>query len=522
VCAKSKQEHRRKTQPFTCEKRLNRRKASSRFAVVENHTTHTPSRKQSNTAHHYCSMGVSRRMFQCQCRHGYDTLCIAVPWTILVFAVTTAVLVSAQEAANGGTVLNGGIVTRYDVSEWADLSWDLRDMRTLSDKQRLKNLFDQGLNAKKSDGSFISLSSLSSIFHSSKPDEDVVAPHILYHIYGLTSDLPLATTTWQARLDAVSSYPSDFMHRLISSSSPALAADAAIALVLWPYAAHLLYTGVWVCRERTEADERGIFRDVTHFDQFIALWIGRDQTAGSAVDGHGLYAWTQSVNAFFDFSNTSPEATINTRIKLLYQEAASALSLPNACTKDNPETFHTLWSVATQIRKEMIKPLFQWFIYHFVFESPAESELYAKALMPQLSRCRPSRFNRLIEATRAGISFNDKDTILRDLVDTYASCWGNSCNDLSSADFAAKYPPLQCVDTVNDESPPSLAGYRATTAVAPVSVIVARGSSSYGRNIRIPRHDSPALTFCLVGLSSLAYRCRASTWTFEKFVFSPA
>jgi hypothetical protein len=152
--------------------------------------------------------------------------------------------------------------------------------------------------------------------------------------------------------------------------------------------------------------------------------------------------------------------------------------LPNACTKDNPETFHTLWSVATQIRKEMIKPLFQWFIYHLVFESPAESELYAKALLPQLSRCRPSRFNRLIEATRAGISFNDKDTILRDLVETYASCWGNPCSDLSSADFAAKYPPLQCVDTVSDESPPSLAGYRATTAVASVSVIVARGNSS--------------------------------------------
>lgn len=386
--------------------------------------------------------------------------------TLLTF---TAAQTGAPTSSFDGTLLDGGnLATRNNVQEFADFALDLRDMRkNASDKQTVQNIYKQGSNAKSTDGSLISLQSLSEIYSSSTLLD--VTPNILYHMYGLTSDMD-PSSTLAARFTAIEQYQSSHIEKVILGDHTDLAADAVIALSMWTYATYLLHSTIWNCQVRTDADNPSVLvnnKELDHIDKFIALWMGSEQTSGNS-DGHAMYDWVRRVNGLF--GSTSPEAAVNTKIKLLYQEGATYLGLPDACTLESPKTVEALWNIAAQIIREMMKPLFQWLVYSLVVESPIESELYALALIPQLSRCRPSLYNRLAEAIRTGIQVSNKDSILRDLVEAYTSCLGHPCQDLSLASVSNDHPALSCEGITDDSTPPVLAGYRASSAVAPVSV----------------------------------------------------
>jgi hypothetical protein len=405
----------------------------------------------------------------CGRRHATAMNALPLAGLLLLSAVVTiasAQSVNGASSETGGTLLEGGIVTRYDVQEYADLSLDIRDMRTYADSkdiQRLKGVYENGFHAERFPGQLFALKYLSDSF---AEKDALLTPNFLYHIYGLTSDLA-PTQSLPTRMSSQQHYQSAYISKIIQGDRPALAADAVIALSMWMYATHLLYSSVYYCQERTDANNPDVLPAVTGFDEFIALWIGRDQTAGS-TDGHGLYAWTQEIGDYFQ--TNSPEAAVNSRIKLLYQEGATALSLGSACTNDNDATVQVLWNGATQIVTAMMIPLFQWFIFNFIHENEAEAALYAKALLPQLSRCRPSLYIRLAKMLTTGIQFDDKEEVLRDIQDAF-SCFGISCSDI--ANFAVDNTALQCESTsptLADDVPPSLAGYRATSAVAPVRV----------------------------------------------------
>lgn len=370
---------------------------------------------------------------------------------------------AAASAFNAGTALDGGIVTRYDVQEYADFAWDLRDLAAAhADPQ---SLYEKGSHAKSATtGAVIPLKYLSDVYFTSP--RLVLTPNYLFHIYGLTGT---ASTDLATRLAAKQRYQSDAIARIIAADPPALASDAVLALSVWMHATHLLYTAVLTCQDRTAADNAALFEPVRQLDQFIALYIGRNQTAGTSR-GYGLYAWTQRVDDDVASATTTTvrESAVNARIKLLYQEGTTALSLATACTSGNPGTVLILWNVATQIVTEMMKPLVKWFVYHLLAQNQAATDLYATALLPQLVRCRPSLYNRLSDPLLAGRSMplDSPDEILRDLVEALA-CLGIGCREI--ADVAPDNLTLQQCGT-GDDQPPSLAGYRATSAVAPVRI----------------------------------------------------
>ena len=343
------------------------------------------------------------------------------------------------------TVLDAGLVTRSTVDEFADISLDIREIRNYrSDSTRIQTLWDDGLHFVSSDGHRGSLEKITS---------DVTAntsPISVIHQQGLATAFVVPRPN----------FLTDTVHNIIASD-PELAAETTLSSVLWLYAANLLFDGVQTCHLRSTADNPNFVPQGTYgFDEFIALWMGRDLSANNS-----LYGLTQEISELFGLN--APEAKANTAIKLLYQQAAATLALPNACTKDNPTTASQLWMVAVQITNEMVKPLFQSLLHAIEAADTKRAKIYASALIPHLYKCRPSLFRHFADPLVTGnILQADADSLKLGLQDAAVNCFGIPCSQLSKNGYA-----LSCAD----ESEPQdyqIAGYRTRSkAAATVSAL---------------------------------------------------
>ena len=88
-----------------------------------------------------------------------------------------------------------------------------------------------------------------------------------------------------------------------------------------------------------------------------------------------------------------------------------------------------------------------------------------------MSRCRPSLYRRLEDLLRKGVDFNKKTDILRDVKELYTDCLGISCTEISHFDKNGNAYLYCDTNKQADDIPPTLAGYQASTAVAPLSRI---------------------------------------------------
>lgn len=355
------------------------------------------------------------------------------------------------------TDLNGGITTRTDVKEYADLALDIRDIRTLAasgQESQVLGLYTEGEHSEIKAFTKHALKKLNDDIATANPR----TPHYLFHLYGLS-----AQTSNVQLLNDQSHYADNFIRDIIGTKLD-LAADAILALSMWMYAAHLIFAGVKTCEERTEADNPDLVPLAGGgMDEFIALWIGTDQQPGSA-DGHSLYAWAEKAEELY--GEDTAESVVNSQLKLLYVEGSLALGSQHACTNKNTLTQQQLWVIATEMTNLMVRPLFQWLIYHIYQEDSEAVSLYALALVPQLSRCRPSIYKRLKEnLIDRSINFDKSADILDDLQEGFA-CFGFTCEDFgfSAEDFNSK-----CGFESNTRV---LAGYFPTSNVNNVSVVL--------------------------------------------------
>ena len=364
--------------------------------------------------------------------------------------------------AGQGTSLAGGrIVTRTDVQRYADLAQDLAEMQKLvtnGSSERVLTLFRQGMHASAdSSGTLFPLANLGNILSNAQPK----TPAFLYHLYGLTD----RSINFAFELEAQSDYVNKFIEETIEENLN-YAVDAILSVGIWMYATHLLYDGVYRCHERTQADNPdSIVIDGGGFDEFIALYIGEGQDIGSA-DGDVLYTWAQVMGEFF--GTNSPESPVNTRILLLYGQAKTALSVQGACSKAVPGTAAELWKIATQIVSQMSIPLFQGLLHSVIQNDVGGATVYAKALVPQIAKCRPSTYKRLKRnLLDEGVNLDATTTaeVLEDLQDAY-SCFGYTCRSIG--DYGGD-DRLKCDE---DKENPALAGYDPLTDVSAVSAFV--------------------------------------------------
>jgi len=397
-----------------------------------------------------------------------------------LFSLLVFVLAEAQQrqpaTGTSTTTLHGSIVTRTDVQEFVNLTLDVKDIRLASTGQEALDVYLKGKNSWTAindnyDVALFALRKLSEKLVLSRP----WTPTFSFHLYGLADQ-----STDMTDLEEYALYGDSAIQHLAAADKLDVLPDAILALGLWMYAAHLLHEGVLQCSRRSKADDPNFVQLVGGggFDEFIGLWIGADQSLASE-DGDSLYAWTQKIG--LKFGTNSPEAAVNSRLKLLYHEGITALSKGDACTKANTRTTQQLWNVASRMINEMVKPLFQYLIYSLRIGDQELVSIYAKALIPQISKCRPSVYKRL-KAKLLDVTVNFRqeniDSIITDLEATY-SCFGFDCSSigaLQSIRVAADAGRIEEEGTIEEEISAKqcedsnmIAGYQPSTDVAPVS-----------------------------------------------------
>ena len=346
-------------------------------------------------------------------------------------------------------------MTRTDVKEYADLSLDIRDIRAATTSDQILEIYTRGVHSQIEAGIDFSIKKLNDELVSSS----FKTPQYLFQLYGLSG-----LSSDASELQQFSNYADiSIRDAIIANRDQSAVADAIIAYSMWMYANHLLYLGVHACEVKTLADNPDVVRGLAGggMDEFIALWIGTDQTPGTA-DGHGLYAWTQQIAKIF--GTATPEASVNTALKLLYQEGAVAMSLSDHCSQNNPKTAPQLWNIAVQMSNQMMVPLYQWLLFSLLEKQPDNAAMYAKALVPQLSQCRPSLYKKLKERLLDNeIDFGRVPEIIVDLQATY-SCFDLTCDDVGEYE---EKPQSACSDVHNRN--PVFAGFSTTSNVRGVS-----------------------------------------------------
>eukprot|EP00934_Nitzschia_sp_Nitz4_P003694 Nitzschia sp. Nitz4//scaffold182_size44100//30858//33151//NITZ4_007258-RA/size44100-augustus-gene-0.26-mRNA-1//-1//CDS//3329539577//3684//frame0 len=332
-------------------------------------------------------------------------------------------LLTAVSVSSAGTELSGGIVTRTDVDYLADLTKDVRDITDYmaagsSGIDDALSIYVNGKNAEKSVGNKFTLASLSTTLSSQGTSS--ATPPFLFHLYGLSG-------RDSSTISSYLTYADSFVRSSIAAGKES-SGVAALVLNMWMYAADILFQGLSTCQKMVEADNPSQFTlGTAGFDEFIALWIGTGSSAGSG-NGDSLYALTEQSYALF--GGDLDEDPVNTKIKSLYQEASSLLSVADFCTAEYSESPRKLWSISTQVLSQMQVPLIRMLVYSLVQKDTENTVLYANALIPQAAQCRPSAYKRLKEYVLVDSPRFDKiTTILRDLQDIYA-CFGLSCSDV--------------------------------------------------------------------------------------------
>lgn len=358
-----------------------------------------------------------------------------------------------------GTSLAGGtITTRTNVQKFADLAQDLAEMQKLvtnGANDRVLTLFQEGMHAYGDANRRFSLQQLGDTLATATPK----TPAFLFHLYGITD----RSTNFAFELEAQANYTNKFVIETIEEDL-SFAVDAILTVSVWMYATHLLYDGVYRCHERTEADDPNRFGDIGGggFDEFIALYIGEGQTMGTD-SGDSLYRWAQVMGDYF--GTNRPESPVNTKILRLYGQAKDALSQQGACSNAVKGTAPELWKIATQIVSQMSIPLFQGLLFSVLEGDASGVRVYAKALVPQIAKCRPSTYKRLKRNLMdEGVNLDATTTsqVLEDLQDAY-SCFGYTCDSVGSYGDDAR---LTCdFDDIN----PPLAGYDPLTDVSAVA-----------------------------------------------------
>jgi len=151
------------------------------------------------------------------------------------------------------------------------------------------------------------------------------------------------------------------------------------------------------------------------------------------------------------------------------------------------------------MNNQMYIPLIQMLIVSILEKDASATELYATAVVPQASQCRPSIYDRLKEELLEGEpDFQRTEFILKDLQEIY-SCFGISCSDIGmvSKDYGDVKIPA-CL-AANDDTPMAL--YRPSTDVHPIAridldvlqirVLTTLGSFNYAKFWYLYGRNSP-------------------------------
>ena len=349
------------------------------------------------------------------------------------------------------TVFDVGITTLTNVDAISKLAYDIRDMDAYikdGDYLNAKRVYDDGRNAALYDNfgneleDFIALKNMGRAgLDGANGDQDAGLfsedPSFLFQILGMM-------TVGQSIDESISQYAAyadQFItEQLNDVTAGNLGAQASTILTVQMHAMHQLWDGISDCFSiqngfNPDADQTGNINPKKSFDNFIALYVGAGQTLGPEFDGDMLYAHAQVAASHFDTTNDNGEALVNVDVRTLYQSIQRNLSEDNYCTRE--ETIEELWTLVNRIIAKMYIPLVQMLIHAMKNEDSSHMvRMYALAIIPQLSQCRPS-IQRRLKSSLLDRKYDKQDfsRILSLLQQSY-DCLGFSCEDVGAYEDA--------------------------------------------------------------------------------------
>jgi len=340
------------------------------------------------------------------------------------------------------TTFDVGITTLTNVDAISSIAYDIRDMADHLQRNEFldaRRIYEDGKHSKKYDiygneeDELLSLQRMAKGWKGETFDQFNEDPSFMFQMLGIADrgdsvEDAIAKYGW---------YADSYITELLNDySSGTLGAQASTILIVSMHASHQLWDGMRDCFAvyngyNAEADQTGKINPKQKFDNFIALYVGAGQTLGPDWDGDMLYELAQAGGENFDRTDGEGEAIVNSDIRQLYQSIQRTLSEEDYCKRD--ESIEKLWLLSNQIISKMYIPLMQMLIHSMKQEDEAHKvKVYAWALIPQLSQCRPSVHSKLKDyLLDKKYDKRDFPRILELLQQSY-DCLGFSCEALGA------------------------------------------------------------------------------------------
>mmetsp|Transcript_36472 Transcript_36472/g.78754 ORF Transcript_36472/g.78754 Transcript_36472/m.78754 type:complete len:733 (+) Transcript_36472:125-2323(+) len=340
------------------------------------------------------------------------------------------------------TTFDVGITTLTNVDAISSIAYDIRDMADHLQRNEFldaRRIYEDGKHSKQYDiygneeDDLLSLQRMAKGWKGGTFDQFNEDPSFMFQMLGMADRGDSAVDA----IDKYGSYADSYITELLNDySSGTLGAQASTILIVSMYASHQLWDGLRDCFAvyngyNAEADQTGKINPKQSFDNFIALYVGAGQTLGPDWDGDMLYELAQAGGDNFDMTDGEGEAIVNSDIRELYQSIQRTLSEEDYCKRD--ESIEKLWLLSSQIVSKMYIPLVQMLIHSMKQEDEAHKvKVYAWALIPQLSQCRPSVHSKLKDyLLDKKYDKRDFPRILELLQQSY-DCLGFSCEELGT------------------------------------------------------------------------------------------
>lgn len=349
-----------------------------------------------------------------------------------------------------------GINTLTDVTAISNIALDVRDMAiNLKDGDLLaaQRVYTQGANSALYDIygqetlDKLTLKSMGQAGGSEWIDD----PSFTFQMLGLSSVQDSADEAISKHANFADYYISTLLNDQTTAPNAA-AAQATTILTVHMNAMHKLWDGFIDCTMvqkgyNPDEDQTGNINPKRKYDEFIALYVGAEQSLGPSWEGYLLYALAQAASKNFDTVDENGEALVNKDIRGLYEWVQRIMSEEDYCKRD--ESISELWTINNRIIAKMNLSMMQMLIDSMHDENEYYLvPIYARAIIPQLSQCRTS-IQRKLKSYLLDKEYEREDfsRILPLLQQSY-DCLGFTCEQIGAyydkvaecADYTVDHP----------------------------------------------------------------------------------
>jgi len=349
-----------------------------------------------------------------------------------------------------------GINTLTDVTAISQIALDVRDMAInlkAGDLLAAQRVYTQGANSALYDIygqetlDKLTLKSMGQAGGSEWIDD----PSFTFQMLGLQSVQDSADEAISKHANYADYYISTLLDDQTTAQNAA-AAQAATILTVHMNAMHKLWDGFIDCTMvqkgyNPDEDQTGKINPKRKYDEFIALYVGAEQSLGPSWEGYLLYALTQSASKKFGTVDDNGEALVNKDIRGLYEWVQRIMSEEDYCKRD--ESISELWTINNRIIAKMNLSMMQMLIDYMHDENEFYLvPIYARAIIPQLSQCRTS-IQRKLKSYLLDKEYEREDfSRIMPLLQQSYDCLGFTCEQIGAyydkvaecADYTVNHP----------------------------------------------------------------------------------